>query len=92
MQNTIYHWIPVSVLAEITKQSPRKLQKLYRKIIQDDCVPLNDIPKELDIPVKKVSSLKPYKDSRIYGIGTVNAQRNKEYRRRKSEDEHSVVG
>ena len=47
MQNTIYHWIPVSVLAEITKQSPRKLQKLYRKIIQDDCVPLNDIPKNI---------------------------------------------
>ena len=43
MQNTIYRWIPVSVLDEITKQSPRKLQKLYRKIIQDDCVPLNDI-------------------------------------------------
>ena len=43
MQNTIYHWIPVSVLAEITKQSPRRLKKLYRKIIQDDCVPLNDI-------------------------------------------------
>ena len=40
MQNAIYHWIPVSVLAEITKQSPRKLQKLYRKIIQDDCIPL----------------------------------------------------
>ena len=47
MQNTIYHWIPVSVLAEITKQSPRKLQKLYRKIIQDDCVPLNDIPRSI---------------------------------------------
>ena len=31
--------------------------------------------KELEIPVKKVSSLKPYKDNRIYGIGTVNAQR-----------------
>ena len=47
MQNTIYHWIPVSVLAEITKQSPRKLKKLYRKIIQDDCVPLNDIPRSI---------------------------------------------
>lgn len=34
MQNTIYHWIPVSVLAEITKQSPRKLKKLYRIIIE----------------------------------------------------------
>ena len=47
MQNTIYHWIPVSVLAEIAKQSPRKLKKLYRKIIQDDCVPLNDIPRSI---------------------------------------------
>ena len=47
MQNTIYHWISISVLAEITKQSPGKLQKLYREIIQDDCVPLNDIPKNI---------------------------------------------
>ena len=43
MQNTIYHWISISVLAEITKQSPGKLQKLYREIIQDDCVLLIEI-------------------------------------------------
>ena len=47
MQNTIYYWIPVSVLAEIAKQSPGKLQKLYREMIQDDCVPLNDIPRNM---------------------------------------------
>ena len=68
-------------------QETRWVRKLMRQGLKDD-----EIAKELDIPVKKVSSLKPYKDSRIYGIGTVNAQRNKEYRRRKSEDEHSVVG
>ena len=68
-------------------QETRSVRKLMRQGLKDD-----EIAKELDIPVKKISSLKPYKDSRIYGIGTVNAQRNKEYRRRKSEDEHSVVG
>ena len=68
-------------------QETQSVRKLMRQGLKDD-----EIAKELDIPVKKVSSLKPYKDSRIYGIGTVNAQRNKEYRRRKSEDEHSVVG
>ena len=41
---------------------------------------------------KAYETLKPYKDSRIYGIGTVSAQKNRMYRRRKSEDEHSVVG
>ena len=70
-----------------SNQETRSVRKLMRQGLKDD-----EIAKELDIPVKKVSSLKPYKDSRIYGIGTVNAQRNKEYRRRKSEDEHSVVG
>lgn len=50
------------------------------------------IAEELGITTHKVRVLKPYKDSRIYGIGTVSAQKNKMYRRRKSEDEHSVVG
>lgn len=47
MPTTIYHWISVSVLAEITKLSPGKLKKLYREMIQDDCVPLNGIPKNI---------------------------------------------
>lgn len=47
MPNAIYHWIPVAVLAEITKQSPGKLQKIYHEIIQDDCVPLMNIPKNI---------------------------------------------
>ena len=68
-------------------QETRSVRKLMRQGLKDD-----EIAKELDIPVKKVSSLKPYKDSRIYGIGTVSAQKNRMYRRRKSEDEHSVVG
>ena len=68
-------------------QETQSVRKLMRQGLKDD-----EIAKELDIPVKKVSSLKPYKDSRIYGIGTVSAQKNRMYRRRKSEDEHSVVG
>lgn len=66
-----------------TKET-RAVRKLMREGLKDD-----EISKELEIPVKKLSSLKPYKDSRIYGIGTVNAQRNKEYRRRKKENEQT---
>ena len=66
-----------------TKET-RAVRKLMRQGMND-----HDIAKELDIPIKKVSSLKPYKDSRIYGIGTVSAQRNKEYRRRKKEHEQT---
>lgn len=50
------------------------------------------IAEELGITAHKVRALKPYKDSRIYGIGTASAQKNRMYRRRKREDEHSVVG
>lgn len=64
-----------------TKET-RAVRKLMRQGLKDD-----EIAKELQIPVKKVSSLKPYEDSRIYGIGTVSAQKNKEYRRRKKENE-----
>lgn len=63
----------------------RAVRKLMRQGLKDD-----EIAKELEIPVKKVSSLKPYKDSRIYGIGTVSAQKNKEYRRRKKENERTA--
>lgn len=59
-------------------EGTRVARKLMRQGLKDD-----EIAKELEIPVKKVSSLKPYKDSRIYGIDTVSTQKNKEYRRRK---------
>lgn len=52
-----------------TKET-RAVRKLIRQGLKDD-----EIAKELEIPVEKVSSLKPYKDSRIYGIGTVSTQK-----------------
>lgn len=66
-----------------TKET-RAVRKLMRQGLKDD-----EIAEELEIQIKKVSSLKPYKDSRIYGLGTVNAQKNREYRRRKKENEQS---
>ena len=69
-----------------TKET-RAVRKLMRSGKTDE-----QIAEELGITTHKVRVLKPYKDSRIYGIGTVSAQKNRMYRRRKSEDEHSVVG
>ena len=65
----------------------RAVRRLMRSGKTDE-----QIAEELGITTHKVRVLKPYKDSRIYGIGTVSAQKNRMYRRRKSEDEHSVVG
>lgn len=69
-----------------TKET-RAVRRLMRSGKTDE-----QIAEELGITTHKVRVLKPYKDSRIYGIGTVSAQKNRMYRRRKSEDEHSVVG
>ena len=69
-----------------TKET-RAVRRLTRSGKSDE-----QIAEELGITTHKVRVLKPYKDSRIYGIGTVSAQKNRMYRRRKSEDEHSVVG
>lgn len=68
-----------------TKET-RAVRRLTRSGKTDE-----QIAEELGITTHKVRVLKPYKDSRIYGIGTVSAQKNRMYRRRKSEDEHSVV-
>ena len=68
-----------------TKET-RAVRRLMRSGKTDE-----QIAEELGITTHKVRVLKPYKDSRIYGIGTVSAQKNRMYRRRKSEDEHSVV-
>lgn len=69
-----------------TKET-RTVRRLMRSGKTDE-----QIAEELGITTHKVRVLKPYKDSRIYGIGTVSAQKNRMYRRRKSEDELSVVG
>ena len=69
-----------------TKET-RAVRRLMRSGKTDE-----QIAEELGITTHKVRVLKPYQDSRIYGIGTVSAQKNRMYRRRKSEDEHSVVG
>ena len=69
-----------------TKET-RAVRKLMRNGKTDE-----ETAAELGITTHKVRTLKPYKDSRIYGIGTASAQKSRMYRRRKSEDEHSVVG
>lgn len=39
-----YHYISVPILAGIMHISEKKVQKLYRKIIENDSIPLKDIP------------------------------------------------
>lgn len=69
-----------------TKET-RAVGKLMRSGKTDE-----EIAEELGITVHKVRVLKPYKDSRIYGIGTVSAQKTRECRRRKNKAGQSVVG
>lgn len=42
----IYHWISVPIFAEISKQSEKQIRKHYKKVIQDDCIPLSEIPQK----------------------------------------------
>ena len=50
----IYHWISITILSEIMRVSPSKVRKMYQSIIQDECVPLIEIPRYLqDIYVKE---------------------------------------
>lgn len=55
-----------------TKET-RAVRKLMRSGKTDA-----EIAEELEMSVRKVRVLKPYKGSRIYGIGTVSAQKKKE--------------
>ena len=69
-----------------TKET-RAVRKLMRNGKTDE-----QIAEELGITTHQVRVLKPYNDSRIYGIGTASAQKSRMYRRRKNKDENSVVG
>lgn len=55
----IYYWISVPILAEIENISEAKVRKVYKKVIQDECIPLRDIPVcEQEIYVKEY----PFRD------------------------------
>lgn len=47
MSSRVYHWISLSILAELTGKSENEIRKLYRTIIDHECVPLSEIPKEI---------------------------------------------
>lgn len=50
----IYYWISVPILAEIENISEAQVRKVYKKVIQDECIPLRDIPVcEQEIYVKE---------------------------------------
>ena len=36
--------IPVTILAQITGRSENKIRKTYRNVIQDECIPLAEVP------------------------------------------------
>lgn len=48
---------------------------------------VEEIGVELDMSVAKVKNLMSYKDTRLYGIGTNSAQRNRVYRAKKDKNE-----
>lgn len=60
-----------------TKET-RSVAKLQRQGLS-----VQEISRELNMSVQKVRTLISYKYSRLYGIGTNSAQRNKVYRERK---------
>ena len=43
-ENRIYYWISVPILSEIMNISQNKVKKIYHNLIQDDCIPLREIP------------------------------------------------
>ena len=38
------HKISIPILSEISNLTPNKLRKIYRQIIEDDCISLSEIP------------------------------------------------
>lgn len=47
MNNRIYHWISLPILAELTGKSEKKLRKVYRSIIENECIPLSEVPRDI---------------------------------------------
>lgn len=43
----VHYWISVPLLAGIMHKSQKKVRKMYRKIIRDECIPLREIPLKL---------------------------------------------
>lgn len=41
-----YHYISIPILAEIMQKSEAIVRKIYRSIIENDCIPLDQIPPE----------------------------------------------
>lgn len=47
MSLQIFHWISVPILAELSGRSEKKIRKIYRSVITNECVPLSEIPRYL---------------------------------------------
>ena len=47
VNNRIYYWISLPILAELTGKSEKKLRKVYRSIIENECIPLSEIPRDI---------------------------------------------
>lgn len=47
MLSHIYHWISLAILAELTEMSEHRLRKIYHEIIENECVPLSEIPPDI---------------------------------------------
>ena len=47
MNKRIYYWISLPILAELTHESENKLRKLYHTIIENESVPLSEVPRDI---------------------------------------------
>lgn len=41
---SIYHWVSVSIMAELTGKPENKIRKTYRTVIENECIPLSEVP------------------------------------------------
>ena len=44
---SIYHWISLSIMAELTGEPENKIRKTYRTVIENECIPLSEVPTDI---------------------------------------------
>lgn len=42
-----YHWISIAILSILTGHSQNKIRKIYHSIIENECIPLSEIPVDI---------------------------------------------
>lgn len=47
MSKRVFHWIPLTILAELTNSSENIIRKTYHTIIENACIPLSEVPSDI---------------------------------------------